>query len=675
MPKQGSNKQQHAHPGGSGAVLGVSVMRNSSVQAIALIAGNATALASIMVVAAFLGPSEMARYALLIFLAGLVTQVASLLVKPGTVRRVFGGGDDDDDDDDDQDVAASSPPHTLGTGLLWAIVLGVVSTVLLYVFRAPIADLLLGDRDDEDLVALAGLLSGTLLLFKICDIVLWLERRPVAYLIADTSRPLLGLVALVVFLAAGSGVEGAMIGTIIGTAVAGIVGLILLWGSFEVNFDPSEVLQIVLRGRYRAPIVMSFWLVQNADIFILSRFVDHTELGIYSLASRLGFIVSFLPQGFRMGMRPLRKSAVFDAFRDQYGKATAQGQLLGYFCLICILAVLAMVLLGDVLVDVAPAAYADAADLIPLTAIAFVMPSLYRTVNQNVNVQNKRPLFIGGVIAAALIFIGVTWALAGEIGVYAAPIGMIAGFGVPALALFMRGQLGGKPIGFPYREVATALVLAAALVGAAKLLPEMHPLLEAGVALVLIGVWIVLLAPLHAIPRAHWTPLVHMIRSFRRGTPANFRARRGLRVIEPGERSLLRRAVVERLPRERLEPAAGEEGRRLVLCLRHVGRRGGIPVVKESAHDARMAIYLFEDASTAVRNASGRTLLSAGADANDLRALEDLVKHLSRLPDDAWEGTPAKDTRGHRRAGRLRRPFSRNRSPGQGPGRPRSSSA
>ena len=115
MPKK-SNKQRHAHPGGSGAVLGVSVMRNSSVQAIALVAGNGLQLAAVMVVAAFLGPAEMARYALLIFLAGLVTQIASLLVKPGTVRRVFGGGDDDDDDDDD-DEATPSPPRTLGTGL------------------------------------------------------------------------------------------------------------------------------------------------------------------------------------------------------------------------------------------------------------------------------------------------------------------------------------------------------------------------------------------------------------------------------------------------------------------------------------------------------------------------------------------------------------------------------
>ena len=67
-----------------------------------------------------------------------------------------------------------------------------------------------------------------------------------------------------------------------------------------------------------------------------------------------------------MGMRPLRKSAMWDAFQEQYGKQTAGGQLLAYFCLICILAVLAMVLGGQVLVDVAPPEYADAAGADPV---------------------------------------------------------------------------------------------------------------------------------------------------------------------------------------------------------------------------------------------------------------------------------------------------------------------
>ena len=48
-----------------------------------------------------------------------------------------------------------------------------------------------------------------------------------------------------------------------------------------------------------------------------------------------------------------------------------------------------MILGGEVLVDIAPAAYADAAGLIPFTAPRFVMPSVYRTVNQNVNLAEQ----------------------------------------------------------------------------------------------------------------------------------------------------------------------------------------------------------------------------------------------------------------------------------------------
>ncbi len=224
--------------------------------------------------------------------------------------------DDDDDDDDEDDVTSSSPPRTLGAGLAWAIVLSLIATALIFLLRRPIADVLLGDPEDEGLVALAGLLAGALLVFKICDIVLWLERRPVAFLIADTlAAGCSASIVLAAFLASGAGVEGAMIGTIVGTAAAGVVGVVLLRGSYEPSFDLAEIGQIIKRGGYRAPIVMSFWLIQNADIFILSRFVDHDDLGVYSLASRLGFVVSFLPQGFRMAMRPLRKSAAFDAFK------------------------------------------------------------------------------------------------------------------------------------------------------------------------------------------------------------------------------------------------------------------------------------------------------------------------------------------------------------------------
>ena len=641
MAKQGKVEQEHDHVGGSGAVLGVRLMRYSGIQGSTLVISNLIQLVAVMVVAAFLGPAEMARYALLLFLAGLVTQVLSLLVKPGTIRRVFGGDDDEDDDDEDDQAVSSSPPRTLGTGLAWALTLGAVGTALVVAFREPLADWLLGDPDDEGLIVWAGVLAGVWLVFKIADITLWLERRPGAFMIADTSRPVLGLVALTILLATGSGVEGAILGTAIGTAIAAAVALVLLRGSYEPSFDIGEIKQIIIRGGPRTPIVMSFWLIQNADIFILSRFISETDLGIYALASRLGIVVSFLPQGFRVAMRPLRKSAAFQAVRDQYGKATVQGQLLGYFVVLCVFSVLAMILGGEILVDLAPPEYADAAGLIPFTAAAAVMPSVYRTVNQNTNLAHHRALFILGCIGAAVAFVAITCLLANEIGAYAAPIGMLVGFGIPSALMFARNQISsGKPIAFPYRPVAVSIVLAALIAVGFQVL-QLDKWVELAIAVGLLVAFLAALVPLGVIPEEHRAPLLNTVRSLGRGTPVIFHPRQGLQALGQPEREELRIAVIAHLPPERLTPSDdSDEGARLVGLLRRVGSAGGIPIVESTPLDAEIAPCLFADASTAVRNASMRRVLSAGADSNDIRALEDLVSNLARVPDDGWEGAP-----------------------------------
>ena len=137
---------------------------------------------------------------------------------------------------------------------------------------------------------------------------------------------------------------------------------------------------------------MSMWVIQNADSFLLSRFVDHSQVGYYRFAQNLGFIVSFLPQGFRIAMRPLRKSALFQAVRDQYGTAVAKGQLLVYFCLLSMIAILAMVLGGQLIINQASPRFQQAAPLIPMTAAAMTMPALFRTINGQTFFPHKRGL-------------------------------------------------------------------------------------------------------------------------------------------------------------------------------------------------------------------------------------------------------------------------------------------
>lgn len=629
---------------GEGAVLGVRLLRYSGVQGVAMVGASVLQLVTIFVVAAFLGPAELGQFAVLYFGANLLAQILTIAVKPGTIRRTFGAGDDEDDEDEEEDVSAS-PKRSLGTGLLMTAALGAAGTGLAIALREPIAEGLLGDSADADLVVWAAVLGGATLVFRLASIVVWFERRPGAFLACELSRPLLALALVTSLLAGGAGLDAVLIGSAAGTTLAGVVGLVALRGSFDPVIDRSEVGPILHRGLERAPIMTSFWLIVNADIFVLSRFVSDADLGVYTLASRVAFLAAFLPQGFRVALRPLRKAAIYTSVEKQYGKAEQRGQLLGYFVLLCITAVLAMVLVGHLAVDIAPGSFADAAPLIPLTAAALVWPAMLRTVNQVTSWPGRwRQTFVASSVGACVLFIAVTALLAPEIGIYAAPVGMIAGLAPPCAYLFIRCQRSKDRIRFPYREVGTALLVAGVIGGGYELLPALPIAVEILLAAVFGGAYLAALFFLRVIPESHWEALAHMARSVVSGRPDRFQPRRGLRALGQPQRDGLRDAVRSSwAARSRGDAAAPADGTaadpaELTRWLRTAGERGGVPVGKGTERDGAIGEYLFSSEPTALRNAAMRRLLDDGADAADIRALEDLVAHLAIVPDAAWAG-------------------------------------
>ena len=627
-------------------MLGVRVLRYSGVQGVALAGASLLHLVTLFAVAHYLGAAELGRFAVLYFGANLLAFLLTIAVKPGTIRRTFAEGDDEDSDDDDED-ASGSPKRSLGTGIVMAAALAIVGAGVAIALREPIAEGLLGTRDDADLVVWAAILGATTILFKLVSIIIWFERRPTAFLVCELSRPALGLIVVIALLAGGGGLESVLIAGTVGAAAAAIVGLVILRRSFEPTIDRSEVGPILRVGLIRSPIMMSFWVISNADVFLLSRFVSDTDLGIYTLASRVGFMAAFLPQGFRLALRPLRKAAIYKSVEKQYGRAEQRGQLLGYFLLLCIAAVLAMVLLAPLVVEFAPSSFADAAPLIPLTAAAMVGPALLRTVNQQTSWPGRTKVtFIGMAVLACLLFIAVTIALAPAIDTYAAPVGMIAGLLPPSAYLFIRCQRGPDRISFPYREVGTALAVATVIGGVYTLLIAELPLAaEVPAAFALGLLYVGLLFWWRVVPETHWEALAHMVRSLVSGRPDRFSPRVGLRGLDQAQRDALRSAIeaswAGRSRPERVEaaghPANGDPAQ-LTGFLRTAGERGGVPVGATTDRDGAIGDYLFSSEPTAVRNAAMRRLLGEGTDPADLRALEDLVSHLATVPDAAWAG-------------------------------------
>jgi O-antigen/teichoic acid export membrane protein len=641
--------ENRAAPGGTGAIFGMRIVRLSGVQGTAVVLNSLMQLAMLLFVVQFLGPSELGRYSLLLFLGALITHVLHIAVKPGTLSRTFGGGDEEDgDDEEDGAEVSSSPKRSLGVGLIMSVALGAAGAVAVVLLRGPIADLLLGGPGDENLVALAGVLGGVGVVFRLASMTLWFERRPSAYLVTEVARPVISIAVLTPLVATGLGVEGALIGVTAGTAAAAGLSVLMLRGSYEPALDLSEVGAIARTGAIRAPILLSLFTIQQADVFLLSRFVDHSDVGIYTLASRLGFVATFAPQAFRVAMRPLNRSVLLPAAQEQYGRSVFRGQLLGYFVLLCISGVLLMVLTADLVIELAPADYADAAPLIPLSAAALMMPPLYRTVNTTVAWPGKTRLaFIVGTVSGALAFIGLTLLIGPELGIYAPPVALLAALGTAVLITFVRGQRSERRIDFPYGQVATALGVAAVIGLGYQVLTPLGTWADLALTGLGMALYVGMLFALRVIPEHHLPALAQMARASVHGRPDRFNPRRGLRSLEPDQREALHAAVRTRIPDAELlaeEDGRGGEatapvrsqGEELVRALRRAGVGGGVQVSDSSEHDAEIARFLFADEPIAVRQATMRRLLAAGEQPGDLRALEDLVARLAKLPPRVW---------------------------------------
>src|SRR5215216_2844796 len=243
-------RKEHTHPGGAGAAIGAHLAKFSSFQGVSLLLTNLLHYASLVVVARFLGPSSLGSYALLFFLTGAVTQVIHIVSKPGTMMRTFGISDDDaddaGDDDEDSEVGSDRPTYTLGVGLAWTTLLAGSMIALVAIFQTQIASFLLHDSSQGTVVLFASITGGVWAIFKLAEMVIWFEGRPLTFALVDAARPAFNLTAIIVLLAMGAGVKGAILGQAIGTVTATVICVIAIWPSFQKVFALAELKQILV---------------------------------------------------------------------------------------------------------------------------------------------------------------------------------------------------------------------------------------------------------------------------------------------------------------------------------------------------------------------------------------------------------------------------------------------
>jgi O-antigen/teichoic acid export membrane protein len=637
-PADASTANTGAAPpeGGWASVLSARLTRDTGLYTTGAFIGFLLAVINVAVVTHYLTPSEFGQLALLLFFAALTTIFYNLGTLQGTFMWVFGATGDEDVDDDD-DAGAHDKRKALGTGLLVTLLICGAGTALIAIFSSQVAQLLLGDSSDGHLVVIAAASGAAGALWRFTTNVLRLERRPYAYVGFSTVRPVLVIGITIPLVATGHGVTGAIAGTAIGSIAAVPVVLGVTRKSYALALDRGDLRMILRKGAIFIPVVASFWIAQNVDLYALSKFATDSQVGLYRLAGRIASFIHYFSSALFMAWTPLARTLTFRAAEKEHSREVIGGTMLTYFVLGGMLLILGLTVTADGLVRIAPSSYAGAAPLVPLLGGAYLAHGLLVAVYRVARFPRKRTYYVIAALLSAVVFIGLAFLLIPWLGATGAALSVIGGFMFAALGMTWLSQHGPKPVAIDYARITGGIAIAGVCLalarGAGALAGDWQPLAEF-VALLL---YPVLLSVTGVITRDQRQQIRLVLRQALSRGRADPETERRLRALDGQDLAELEQATVDGMGLDTIaagdpESKPSEISVRLVRSLRQVAGLG-----TTGSHDERIGEYLFADLAVAERDAISRALLSNEVDAGELHTLERTVESLRKLPRSTWD--------------------------------------
>ena len=595
------------------------------------VATFAFAVVQLAILTRHLSLEEFAALALLNLFAALLTVLYNLGSLQGTLLAVFGEGDEGVQDAASE-ISRDEVRRALGTGLVVTVLTGVVGTALVAVAAAPLSDLLFSDEPvTAGLIVLAAGTGAIGAVWRFAVNVPRFERRAWVFAGLNSLRPVLVLAGSAGLVIAGYGVEGALVGTAAATLVGTVVTVAVSRRNYELALDRRLAGHIWRRGTFTIPFIALIWVVHNVDLYVVSLFGTAPDVARYRVAARIGAGMSYFVSALLMALGPLTNTALYAGITRRAEGRDPGGALTTYFLVVALWLVLALGVLADVLIRIAPQDYAEVAPLIPIVALGFVAFGMYTLIQRLGQLPDKRRRVVQFAAAAAGVFLAGSFVLVPLVGSVGAPIAQITAFTVVGVVALWLQHRDGTPLPIEGERVAKALVAGGACLVASQVDLGLERDLEALLDVFLLALFPAALILAGVTPPAEIRALVGGLRR-RRAAPdigAGLKAQPDHRV-----RSL---ALLVREGRDP-ETAAAAMGASTEVVLAEAVRTlrriaGG---ENDSDADSDIGSYLFSRRSPAEQDHLARRLWLSGADPLDVERMEAVRDELRRLPPRAW---------------------------------------
>jgi O-antigen/teichoic acid export membrane protein len=218
-------------------------------------------------------------------------------------------------------------------------------------------------------------------------------------------RLVLGVSLNIIFLVTmGMGMQGVLLSGIISQLMVGIPLTIYLYRRLGFHLDFSKLVPMFKYGTPFIVVLIGQLVVNFADRFILQRYSTLTEVGIYSLGYKFGFMVNFLVVTPFLLMW---EGKLFEIEKQANARAL-YARLLTYYVFLLVWVALTITLFIQEIVSVmtTPAYYA-ATHLVPMIALAYLFNGLQVFFRLGMLIKSKTSIigtvtFIQSVVALIL---------------------------------------------------------------------------------------------------------------------------------------------------------------------------------------------------------------------------------------------------------------------------------
>ena len=346
------------------------------------------------------------------------------------------------------------------TGFLATSAIALAVTLLLIGFRDEFSRWLFDKSGEGTLLVAIACSMLALNTWRYAAEVMRVRFQAFSYLImsalAATVTTALGVAGVLAF---DWRVDGVFFAAAVGNAVAAVYGVLAVRRWLKGRFSTTELRSMLAYGLPLIPSALSAWALALIDRIILSRLGSLSQVGQYAVANRLSTLLLIGMTAFTFALSPFLFSTYSE--NPEQEKA-ARGRTLTYMTFILALVGLALTLFAREFFDVVAPKFDDAYLAVGPLALGTALYGVATLLTTGLSIVRKTVHLAALAVAAAVVNIGLNFALIPPFGIVGAGLATAAGYGALALSYYWLTQRL-YPTPYEPRKVLTMLAAATLL--------------------------------------------------------------------------------------------------------------------------------------------------------------------------------------------------------------------